>query len=329
MLRVAVRTVLAGLVVLAASPALAQTRASAAPTVTAVPVGPAMVTVGAYIVDLTDFDIKSGTYVADYYIWLRWSGKADPSKFEIMNGNKLSCNLGLETRKGDAHYQVYRCQHRFHADLDLEKYPLDSHNLTIEVEDQALMTDSLRYVPDQEETAREHDISIPGWVVGEAHIDTVTHVYRTNLGFLERPPHARSPYSRIIVTVPIHHEEANVYLKSFLVLFISVAIGLLASLLSPAHVEARLGVGVAAIFGVVSSYLVVAQSLPPTAQFTLADKLHVASMAVVSLSILTSAVVYRASERVGEERANRWDQWIGAATAVGFILWVTLLTIYR
>jgi Ca2+/Na+ antiporter len=113
------------------------------------------------------------------------------------------------------------------------------------------------------------------------------------------------------------------------VLFISVAVGLLSHLLLVRQVEARLGLGLASVFGVVSSYVVAAGNLPESGELTLSDKLHITGMAFVFLSILASVAVFRLADRLGDPRTERLDRWLGVALTLGYAAAVTLLCLAR
>ena len=289
---------------------------------------PQRVWMGMYVVDLSDFDLKSGTYQGDFYLWVRWDGPRDATNFEVMNGAGEPCSLLIRTQRGPVRYAQHRCRYRFHRNFDLADYPLDAHELTFEVEDRALSDAELVYEPDRRFTALDPAVSLPGWKVGRPELRVLTHHY-SSLGDPAVPAGADAPYSRLVLAVPVRREGAAIFLKTFLVMFLSVGVGLLASALSCRHVEARLGIGVASIFGVVSSYLVVSQALPETAQFTLADKLHLVGMASVFLSIVVSVAAFRLCGRLGEERAERLDRFLGLATAAGFVAATLAVTIFR
>ena len=288
---------------------------------------PQRVWMGMYVVDLNGFDLKTGTYNADFYLWVRWSGPRDPTHFEVMNGAG-TCELGMRRETARERYAVFRCQHRFHRGFDLTHYPLDRHELTVEVEDKELTAGELVYLPDRAQTALDPAVTLPGWRIETPRLRVRTHAY-TGLGDPAFPAGARAPYSRLVLAVPVHHEGASIYVKSFLVLFLSVGVGLVGSALSCRHVEARLGIGMASIFGVVSSYVVVSQSLPETAQFTLADRLHLVGMGSVFLSILVSVIVFRLCGRVGDERAERIDRMLGIVTATCFVAAALAVTLAR
>lgn len=278
-----------------------------------------------YLVDLSEIDLKSGSYTADFYLWVRWEGPDEATNFEIMNGVGEPCSTGLQRQQGTVKYVVYRCLYRFHGNFDLSNYPLDEQELTIEVEDKELTEEDLVYVPDRENTRLDPAVRMPGWTAGEIQMRVGSHAY-TALGDPTRAKDSEARFSKLVLAIPIQRDGLAIYFKSFLVMFLSVGVGLLGSLLKCQHVEARLGLGLGSIFGVVSSYMVVAQALPESAQFTLADQLHLVGIAFVFLTILLSVVTYHLSGRWGEERAGRLDRLLGLAAAVGFVAAASVVT---
>lgn len=279
---------------------------------------PQRVWMGMYVVDVTELDLKTGTYTADFYLWVRWDGPRDPTGFEIMNGSGDPCAPSESRRFGSVRYAVYRCQYTFHQNFDLRQYPLDRQELTIEIEDQALTRAELVYVPDREHTGLDAKVSLPGWKTGTLRLREVTHTY-TSLGNPSLLDSPGAQYSRLVLTIPLEREGVGIYFKNFLVMFLSVGVGLIGALLRCEHIDARLGLGLASIFGVVSSYMVVAQVLPETAQFTMADKLHLVGIVCVFVSILSTVVAYNLTDSAGEEGATRLDRRLALATAVGFV----------
>jgi hypothetical protein len=68
-------------------------------------------------------------------------------------------------------------------------------------------------------------------------------------------------------------------------------------LIYPTETDARFGVGVAAIFGSVSSEIIISSNLPDMPYFTLADKIHFVSFTFVFLSLLLSCISLRLANR--------------------------------
>lgn len=50
---------------------------------------PAKAAIGIYLLDVYNLDLKNSSYVADFYIWLRWEGAIDPRNFRRQKGSGL------------------------------------------------------------------------------------------------------------------------------------------------------------------------------------------------------------------------------------------------
>ncbi|MDB4950861.1 MAG: hypothetical protein JWM27_3510 [Gemmatimonadetes bacterium] len=288
--------------------------------------GPEPVRVGIYVRDVYDVNLKAGTYFVDFDLWFEWTGDVDPTGFSILNGTREQQDKEAESTGPKGRSVTYRCQYRFHEPLDQRRYPLDAHVLRVMVEDGQHTVRELTYVPDRRWALMDPRVRLPGWILDPARVDATRHTYPP-LGS-EEAGAADEVYSHFELGIPLRRPGAGIFLKTFLVMFISVGVGFLATLLSARQVDARLGLGLASVFGVVSSYVVAAGSLPETGEFTLTDKLHVLAMAVVFLSILASVAVFRLGDRLGERRAERLDTGLGIATVCGFALAVLLICRY-
>src|ERR1700730_1368338 len=82
---------------------------------------PIDVTVGAYVLNLSDFNVGQGTFLADFYLWFSWQGNWSsssstatplPSDFELMNGavTKVTLIESDQNLSGGYHYLIYRIQ---------------------------------------------------------------------------------------------------------------------------------------------------------------------------------------------------------------------------
>lgn len=286
--------------------------------------GPVKACVGVYVVDLSEVDLKTQSYFADFYLWIRWRGAANLGDIELVNGDSVKRSGEYTDFFDGFHYSYAHIQGRFRDKFDLGRYPLDQHRLTIEVESVVASVEDMVFATD-DETGMAPGLEIPGWQVLAPTARTAPYTYPTDFGDMTETKHAT--YSRFTFEIPIRRPRLAIYLKTFLALFMAVGIALIAGILRPSEVEPRLGVGVASIFGVVSSYLVTEGDLPQIAQFTLADRIHIAAMALVFLSILLTVVVYRISKSGRPALAERLDKAIGLGLFAAFTVTVVCLSL--
>lgn len=292
--------------------------------------GPERIEVGTFVNAINELDLKTGTYLADFYLWFRWKGELGPDSFEIMNGTETTKEKVYSSTPDGVKYAVYRCQSKLSGTFNFEKYPLDNHLLSIEVEDSAHSAKELVYVPDVSNSKRQPGMALSGWELGPLRCRVISWTYPTNYGDPALPANYQEPYSRFQIQIPIHHAGVGIYLKTFLALFISVAIAFLCLFIPATQLEARLGLGVAAVFGAVSSQVLAQQNLPETPHFTLADKLHVISYFFIFLALAGSCVAfYFCEKKEAPEVADRYDCLTRVALPLLFVVTVALVTALR
>jgi len=257
------------------------------------PAGPQLTYVGLDINDIYQLDLKQSTYTADFYVWLRWHGDADPTNIEFLNGSLDLKEHPNPIETPATKYVSYHCRGTFHTTFDYRRYPLDEHILTIEMEDGNDESDKLKYVIDRENLKQLTAPTLAGWTCEAPQFDIQDHLYQTDFGDPTQPADSATAYSRLVCSIRISRHSFSIYMKTFLALFISVAIAFLSFVLKPHETDPRFGVGIAAIFGAVSSQIVTTSNLPDMPYLTLADKIHVFSLFMIFLSLLQSCLALR------------------------------------
>ena len=165
-----------------------------APPAAAEDEGPQIVKVGTYIQDLSNVDLKSGTFRADFYLWFVWEGdELDPSvTYEFTNairGELSAVATGVdEAGKPEPDelddgrkIQIFHVQGRFTEAFDVDEYPLDDQDLVISIEDSESDDSTLRYEIDAG-TAVRPDLSIIGWNPEPMRNTVTPHKYVTSFG---------------------------------------------------------------------------------------------------------------------------------------------------
>jgi hypothetical protein len=276
------------------------------------PAGPDTVTVGAFINDLQDIDLSSENFTADVYLWMRWKNPdIDPSTtIESMNSEGTqnttsSTTGGLEGEPihqapkimpDGSRYQMLRFQGVFSRKLSLKKYPFDTQVLEMVFEDKRNDSTTIRYVPDTNPIAVNDDgaMSIPGYRLGTPSLQVVAHTYPTNFGDLRAD--ANTPYSRIIVELPVARDVLPYLVKIVLPILIVILITALIYLLPARLEEARAGIGVTAMLTIAALQWTADSSLPSVEYLTLLDLVY-----LISMLYILAAMAYT----VAASRRNR------------------------
>jgi hypothetical protein len=279
----------------AATPAPAE-QAAAAETPAPAPAGKAEVKIGLYINDIQSIDLHNYSFVADVYVWFRDSDPAlvPGQSFEWMNmfapDDHVQTAIYAEPQPqpDGSSYQVFRHQGPFAAKFSVKTYPFDAHELKIEIEDQEWNADRLVYVADS--VTMNPNIDLPGFQIGKPRLEIVTKDYPTNFGD-QSLAHPES-YSRAIVSIPISRPVLSGVTKSLLPVFIVVLVAAAALLLSPEHIEARVGLSITALLTLVALQFSAQAALPDVGYLLMLDQIYLASygfvLLVVALLVMTT-----------------------------------------
>ena len=173
------------------------------------PSGPAKVMVGAYINDIQELDFRSNSYAIDLYVWFRWKPAPDLNPtMEFMNRYASDANIRDELydepkpMPDGSVYAIIRYQGQFSTKFRLEKYPFDTQELLVVMEDTVAAADAQVYVADQNGGVTINpDITLPGSKVGKPELRVVERAYPTNFGDLAEPE--ATDYSRMMLSIPV------------------------------------------------------------------------------------------------------------------------------
>lgn len=297
------------------------------------PAGPTEVTVGTYVNQVYALNLKDNVFTIDFYIWFRWKGDAvNPIEtFELMNGKVDEKTVVATKDVGDIHYAQARIKAIINKFWDVTRFPLDTHDLQIFIEDQDGDVDKIRYVADSENANYTRDLKVVGYHIAGGAAKVFENHYNTNYGDITLPPNNESVFSRYSYTVTIDRPGYSYFLKLFSTIFISAMVGFLAFLVKPIDLDPRFGLGVGALFAVVASTFIISSTLPDSDRMTMADHLNIASMAMIFLSLIQSAVSLKVFE--GSERGPAIAKVIDTVSVIVFpivyVLWIVLIVALR
>ncbi len=251
---------------------------------------PAEVRIGALINDIQQLDLQSHSYNVDMYIWFKWDDpKINPARsFEFLNAFELWGHIitfeEKEVLPDGSYYQVIRNQGKFNTKLPLERYPFDTQELKIEIEDANQDSRDFVYVPDTETEPVEisKDLTIPGWHVGQPELEIVDNKYATNFG---DPSANNLTFSRAIFELPVTRPKGTYAVKLLLPMILVALTAILALLIHPRWVEGRLAIGITALLTLVALQLTSNSSLPEVDYLILLDKLYILSYVFVVATI--------------------------------------------
>ena len=242
--------------------------------------------VGIYVDRIVTISTKATSWTVDFYLWFNWQGNHfDPgSEFQVIDGEIKSKTKLESTVRGDSHYALYRVTAEITKFFNVVRYPLDSHLLTIRIEDRKHTWNELQYLADANGAAYSSRVVVPGYVLSKAKLISKPHAYKTNRGDPQLPPDHQAVYSQLTYGIAIRRPDWGLYVKTFQGLFASVAIAFLAFALGPLSGE-RVSLGVGAFFASVASGYLNLGSLPDVGLVTMIDMVNGFGMVTIFFTL--------------------------------------------
>lgn len=281
------------------------------------------VVVGIYANQVPTMSLKDNRFQVDFYIWFRWKGEElkPHETFELANGKIDSRQVITKEVIEGQNYAVLRCTATVVKFWDVARFPFDDHVLELYIEDNDSEETLLRYVADEANSTISPDLRVPGWRVVGAKVAVKSNTYHTNYGDTTLPKDAESTYSRFVFAVPIERDGHAAYFKLFFALFVAVLIALLSFFVMPNDPGPRLSFAIGAIFASVGASYVIANSLPATATFTIAERVNVVTVATVFLALAGSVFSVRMFKQSNNlARSMKFDRIWAIAVLVLFVL---------
>jgi len=226
----------------------------------------AEVKVGMLITDISQYDIKEGTFEATFYLSLT-SKTPMPKKLNLVfPTGKVESMDPLADRPT---FKLYRVNGTFKSPPDLRKYPFDSQELTIEVEENSKGVDQLKLYADEEHTRFDANFQIAGWDLKYLEARSLSR------DLPQRFENDDLYYGRFICRIGIARFGASAVFSVYVPALVIVIIGLLAMWVTPDEMEVRSNGGAPMLAGAVLFHFSLIQEIPATAYLTKADKLMI------------------------------------------------------
>jgi len=224
------------------------------------------VSVGVLLVDVSQVNLVSGTYNADFYIWFNSTGSPQNVNFEFINGQASSVTVDANTST----YQEYRVRGTFVTDLGFAEFPFDNHSLTIEVESKDLQASQLTFVPDTRGSGADPSFSLNGWDLLGTSISAAPHAYSGSQAF-----------SRLTFAFTIGRPATQAFFKDVLPVALVALIAMLAFALPPARSFERVFIGVTTLLAAVQFHIALLGQIPAVDYLTYADDMMLTVYALI------------------------------------------------
>ena len=313
---------------------------------------PREVAVGVYVNNIGTFDLTTGSFTADFYLWFRWQGNwtigndnatvtsliaqaqsspngnlpvlatsALPYHFEFMNSPGPTRTLiSAQPHYNGTSYNFleYRIRGPFNSPVQLNEYPLDEQTLSIQMEDGIYSKTSLVYVPDSGsvlDPSVAAEGAIPGlnFVTGSFQVSVVNHPYDTAFGYqVVAGGNTTSSYSRFIAQFTLARPFAASVTSLLLPVGIIIALAVVCFFIEAEKFEERLALLVTAVLTAVLLQVNFASSVPSDGQFTLADRTMLVVYAVLAAGVLVAVL----EKRIKREQHPMTILWLDRLTLI-------------
>lgn len=241
--------------------------------------GPAVrVRVGMLLNTVDDYDVKTGTFTADFFLSLTSTLPMPSLNLQFPNG-KLDNKEEIADKPT---FKLYRLTGSFKSAADLRKYPFDAQELKIIVEDDARGIDQIRFIADKERTQLARGFRAVGWQV------SYLEAKAQSMQYPDRFENDDLLYSRYTFALGLDRFATSAAFKVFVPAFVIVIISLLGMWIPAEEMEVRSNSGAPMLAGAVLFHFALIQELPATSYMTRADKLMLAVYVSLALGMLST-----------------------------------------
>lgn len=247
---------------------------------------PVRAKVGIVLNTVDDYDVMTGTFTADFFLSLTSSTPMPELHLKFPNGKVEDTEVLAEKPT----FRLYRMQGSFKTPPDLRKYPFDSQDLKILVEDDFLGIDQIRFSADKERTQLARGFRVLGWQVDSLSARSLSQAYP------DRFENDDLYYNRYIVTLSLERFATSAAFTVFVPAFVIVIIALLGMWVPAEEMEVRANSGAPMLAGAVLFHFSLTQALPATSYLTRADKLMLGVYICLILGMLSTWFMFLVKE---------------------------------
>ena len=273
------------------------------------------VLVGVYVENIQLIVPETNSYLADFYIWYRWTNPdLRPHKtVEFKNLYEAwqlvsSSSFEKPRRQPDgSFYYLARHQGAFNNAFDLRSYPFGEQDLRLILEDFESDASSFRFITDDGSISIDPEITLPGYRIGQPTITVDEVAYATSFGEIGATPDER--YSRATVRTPVEHPVITNIVKYLAPILLVMVASSLVFQIPPGLVEGRIGLSITALLTLVAMQWSTNDGMPVMAYLTLLDTLYLISLAFILGSLMLGLRASWISRDVGEAQAIEADEF--------------------
>jgi hypothetical protein len=288
--------------------------------------GAQTVEVGVYVVGASEFNLDAGTYIVDFYVTMHCSRECtdDAVGFDVVGVNGTE-GLAIEERLRQPQYAEYRIQAVLNQnDINLARYPFDSHQLKVIIESKFLKTDGVIYTVREDETGVDSDVNLQGWNLNRDHNVTITE--KTYYG-------AETGYSRYIFTMETQRVAIAAFIRSVLPALVILLISFLGTFMPDRN--NRIGLAGGVLLAMLLHHMAVGAEIPPVGYPVYFDAFMLLNDAAILIQFAgTVYELVREKHGAADTEIDRFSYISLALIVIGWIIgqivvWQAFLSLSR
>lgn len=301
-------------------------------TLQAQPKKPQEVRVGMHLMNLYDLNMDEHSFYADFYLWFKWKGAIDPTEIEFVNSiEKWSMAMAMAgdssnlAMKDSTNYRIYRIEGRFFHSFLLDRFPIDRHELDIQIESPEHPADSLVYLPDTNAAGIRNTLRMVGWNTKGYRLESQVHDYGTTFG---NPEENAQRYSNLTYTITLARPVNYFLLKMLLPLLVVMLVSIGALLAHPSYIDTRSSLPIGGLLTAVFLQQSYSGALPDSGSMVLMDKIYLLAYAIISLvllQVILSGNWLMRKKPMSENKIVRLEQRLAVVYLVAFGVGVGVL----
>ena len=247
------------------------------------------VSVGTYIENLREVNLKASIYRVEFQVWFMWEGDEtlDPANhFRVYKGLINNKTIIKETHEGGKNYQLVSMDVSVSKNFETKRFPLDSHQLRFYVESTRPIEEVV-FVVDKENSGINRNLTIVGYEFSRHDIGSTSFLYDSNHGDPDIKEHEMN--SEIVTAFEINRSGFGLYLKCFVALVGTLTWTLIALFVCTYHHVDPLGMMPGALFGTVGNIMVGASLLPDALEMGLLEYVNI--WGILAILATTVAII--------------------------------------
>jgi hypothetical protein len=298
--------------------------------------------IGLEPIQVANVNLGQGTWEMSFYVWWRWKGNIDPvTTTYFTNATGAATNDKVTYSFLDANgnekpmmqkdgywYQQAFCNVGFSDAFPLQRYPLDTQNLEVRIENTNYDYDQMYYVVDKH-VSSENDLVVPGWKTKDIKYSEYFHHYGTDFGYTDRGATFQN-YSLMVFDIQIERPVSHFLGKLLIPLLVVLLAAITSLFLKAGNFDTRLaltGTGLLTLIFLQEGY---SSELPNPVPVVLMDKIYMLAYASVLITffrvIWTTDRVHR--KRQDEELMVKGDRRLAVTLFVSLLIGIALVVAF-